>query len=75
MNASALNGRLTFRVALQEHWPEYLIEAWALGMFMISAGVAVVMLESAALPLREAIGNADLRRAFIGIGSLVNECS
>ena len=24
--------------ALRDHWPEYLIEAWALGMFMISAG-------------------------------------
>ena len=24
--------------ALRNHWPEYLIEAWGLGMFMISAG-------------------------------------
>jgi hypothetical protein len=27
--------------ALRHHWPEYLIEAWGLGMFMVSAGVAV----------------------------------
>ncbi len=24
------------REALHAHWPEYLIEAWGLGMFMIS---------------------------------------
>jgi len=26
------------------HWPEYFIEAWALGMFMVSAGVFTVLL-------------------------------
>ena len=30
--------------ALREHWPEYLIEAWALGTFMISAGAFSTLL-------------------------------
>ena len=45
---------------LRQHWPEYLIEAWALGMFMVSA-------EYPGSPLHQAIGNPDLRRALIGI--------
>ena len=53
--------------SLRRHWPEYLMEAWGLGMFMVSAGLVVVMMESAAFPLHRMIGDADLRRAFIGI--------
>ena len=34
------------------HWPEYLIEGWALGSFMLSASVFTVLLESPALRLR-----------------------
>ena len=30
--------------ALRRHWPEYAIEGWALGMFMVSASVATVLL-------------------------------
>ena len=52
---------------LREHWPEYLIEAWALGMFMISAGVVTAAFEAPASPLNAALANADLRRALIGI--------
>jgi len=29
--------------ALRGHWPEYLIEGWALGMFMISAGLVTTL--------------------------------
>jgi len=53
--------------ALRGHWPEYLIEGWALGVFMVSAGFATLLLESHALPLHAAIPNADLRRMLIGI--------
>ena len=31
--------------ALQQHWPEYLIEAWALGTFMVSAALFTALLE------------------------------
>ena len=30
---------------LRNHWPEYLIEAWALGTFMVSAGVVTTLVE------------------------------
>jgi aquaporin Z len=50
---------------LRAHYPEYLIEGWALGMFMISAGVVTTLLE-APTALRSALTDADLRRALIG---------
>jgi aquaporin Z len=53
--------------ALRGHWPEYLIEAWALGMFMISAGVFAVLLESSTSPLPGAIADTDLRRVLGGL--------
>ena len=52
--------------ALREHWPEYLIEAAGLGLFMISACVFVTLWEHPSSPLREAIPSAALRRIFIG---------
>lgn len=30
---------MSLQTALREHWPEYLIEGWALGCFMVSAAV------------------------------------
>ena len=53
--------------ALRQHWPEYLIEAWALGTFMISAALFTALLEYPGSPLHQAIPNANLRRAFIGL--------
>jgi aquaporin Z len=48
------------------HWPEYAIEAVLLGLFMVSACIAVFCLEHPASPLRR-IASAALRRAIIGI--------
>ena len=48
------------------HWPEYFIEAWALGMFMVSAGVFTLLLESPASPLHAVIPDAFLRRLLTG---------
>ena len=31
---------------LQRHWPEYVIEAWALGTFMVSAGLFSLLFEA-----------------------------
>ena len=53
--------------ALQRHWPEYLIEAWALAMFMVSASLFTIWLEQPHMPLRLAIENSDGRRALIGL--------
>jgi aquaporin Z len=53
--------------ALREHWPEYLLEAAELGLFMISAGVFTVLFEYPDSPVQQAIGDAFLRRTFIGL--------
>ncbi len=58
---------MTVTQALRSHWPEYLIEAWALGTFMISAAAFTTLLESPASPVQQAIDNPDLRRALIGV--------
>jgi len=58
---------LTGSSALRDHWPEYLIEAWALGMFMVSAGVFTVLVEHPAYPVRHYIDNPDVRRLLVGV--------
>jgi aquaporin Z len=51
----------------REHWPEYLIEAWALGTFMVSAGVFTVLIEHPDFGVPAVIESAGLRRALIGL--------
>ena len=58
---------LGMTAALQRHWPEYLMEAGELGLFMISACVVVALLEHPASPLNGAIPNPGLRRVLTGI--------
>jgi aquaporin Z len=53
--------------ALRQHWPEYLIEAWALGMFMISAVLFTALLEHPSSPVHQFIPAAFARRALIGL--------
>jgi aquaporin Z len=53
--------------ALANHWPEYLMEAAALAIFMISACAFTVLLEHPGSPLQQAIDSAVLRRALMGI--------
>jgi len=55
------------RDALRGHWPEYLMEAWGLGVFMIAAGVVATLLEYPGSPVHAAIGNADLRRFLMAV--------
>jgi aquaporin Z len=54
-------------VALRQHWPEYLIEAWALGTFMISATLFTALLEYPGSPLHQLIPNGSARRALNGL--------
>src|SRR6266853_1138477 len=49
------------------HWPEYLIEAAALGAFMVSAAVCAAVLYHPASPVSRAISNALVRRVFMGL--------
>lgn len=52
---------------MREHLPEYLIEAFALGMFMVSAGVVTTVLEFPGSWLRQLLPNSDLRRILSGV--------
>jgi aquaporin Z len=49
------------------HWGEYVIEASALGAFMVSAGVCAVALYHPASPLASAITGEWLRRSVMGL--------
>jgi aquaporin Z len=53
--------------ALRRHWPEYLMEAAGLGLFMISAGFFATLLESPASPARHAVSQPLVRRALMGL--------
>jgi aquaporin Z len=48
------------------HWPEYLIEAAALGAFMVSAAAWAAVLYHPASPVARAISNVLMRRALMG---------
>jgi aquaporin Z len=53
--------------SLKQHWPEYLIEAWALGTFMVSAALFTALLEYPDFAIHRLLSNAHIRRALIGI--------
>jgi aquaporin Z len=59
--------RASIRHAASTHWPEYLIEATGLAVFMISASLFAALLEHPASPVKQAIENGTLRRALMGI--------
>lgn len=53
--------------AWKRHWPEYLMEAAELGLFMISACLFVVLLEHPSSPVHRAIPSALFRRVLMGL--------
>jgi len=53
--------------ALKTHWPEYLMEAAGLGLFMISAAVVTTAFEYPSSPLSVSIPDATIRRILIGL--------
>jgi aquaporin Z len=53
--------------ALRTHWPEYLIEAFGLGVFMIAACLVTALVEHPISPVRAAIPSGALRRVLIGV--------
>jgi aquaporin Z len=59
--------RMTMRRALAFHWPEYLMEATELGLFMLSACGVVTLLQHPASPVRTALPDPTLRRVLTGI--------
>ena len=53
-------------VAIESHWPEYLMEAAGLGLFMVSACSFTVLLEHPSSPVRLLLPSSLLRMALIG---------
>jgi aquaporin Z len=53
--------------ALRDHWPEYAIEGWALGTFMVSAAVFSTLFDYPGSPVHRAIADPDLRRLLVGV--------
>src|SRR5215467_4160317 len=54
-------------LAATKHWPEYLIEAACLGLFMVSACSFTVLLEHPASAIRQRLSSALVRRLLGGI--------
>jgi aquaporin Z len=54
-------------VAPGQHWPEYLIEAAGLGLFMVSACLFATLIEHPGSPVRQTVANAMLRRIPMGL--------
>lgn len=52
---------------VREHWPEYLMEAVGLGLFMISAAVMTSLIEYPHSPLHALLPDPVVRRVLIGI--------
>jgi aquaporin Z len=53
--------------ALRMHWPEYLMEAAGLGLFMVSAGLFGTLLEYPQSPVHRAIADPFVRRTLMGV--------
>jgi aquaporin Z len=53
--------------ALREHWPEYLMEAAELGIFMFSACGFGVLLEHPDSPVRQMLADPFVRRMLMGL--------
>ena len=52
--------------SLKRHWPEYLMEAWGLGLFMFSACSFAVLLQHPNSPVPRAIPDVTLRQCLMG---------
>jgi aquaporin Z len=53
--------------AWKQHWPEYLIEAACLGLFMVSAFTFGTILEHPGSPVHQAISDPLSRRSLMGL--------
>jgi hypothetical protein len=53
---------------LRFHWPEYLMEAGELGLYMFSTCAIATLLQHPASPVRHVIANSFFRRAVMGLG-------
>ena len=58
---------MNMRAALSRHWPEYLMEAAGLGLFMVSASVFAVVLFHPGSPALPILGGLVARRTLMGL--------
>jgi aquaporin Z len=58
---------MDMRAALTRHWPEYLMEAAGLGLFMVSASAFAVLLFHPRSPVMPLIEGGVARRALMGL--------
>ena len=61
-------GALSALDSLRLHWPEYLMEAGELGLYMFSACAFATLLQLPASPVRHFVASTALRRSAYGIG-------
>jgi aquaporin Z len=66
MNEGALTIPASTIDVLKQHWPEYLMEAFGLGLFMASACSFAVLLEHPASPVHQALPDVLTRRVLMG---------
>lgn len=66
MNERALTIPTTAVDAVRRHWPEYLMEAFGLGLFMLSACTFGVVLDHPSSPVHQTLQDATLRRVVFG---------
>lgn len=57
----------SLRAVLHQHWPEYLMEAAELGVFMIAASLSVALLFHPSSPLVRIMPDRPMRRVLTGI--------
>lgn len=65
--ASLVTARSHALAAVLQHWPEYLIEALGLGLFMLSACLFVTLLEHPNSPIRQTVTDPFVRRIPMGL--------
>ena len=54
--------------ALRNHWPEYLMEAWGLGLFMVAACIGTAILWHPESPVQHWVGDSPyLQRLLMGV--------
>jgi aquaporin Z len=58
---------MDMREALRTHWPEYLMEAAGLGLFMVSASTFAILLFHPRSPVPRILDAALAQRALMGL--------
>lgn len=67
LKTSCKHGRLGTIGSIRAHWPEYLMEAGELAVYMFATCVFATLLHHPASPLRQAIQDDLYRRALMGL--------